>query len=281
MSDPASEIRMDLRRPGFHMQASVTWDARVAVIFGPSGSGKTTLLEAVVGLHPHARLRVRLAGEWLDDAERGLRVPLSERRLGWVPQAATLFPHLSVRRNLRFGIARAGADGPRALERAVEVLEIGDLLERPVDALSGGEQQRVALARALASGPRALLLDEPLASLDLPLRARVMPHLLRVRDELGLPILYVTHDPDEAQLLGEVIVVLDAGRVVASGPPREVLWSRSVLPLSEALGLENVLDARVTDASPGESRVRGRCRWAGCIRSVRRPGRWCCRCGVA
>ncbi len=255
MSERASQIRVDLKRHGFHLETEIAWDARVAVIFGPSGSGKTTLLETVVGLHRPPGLRVRLAGEWLDDAERGLHLPLKDRRLGWVPQDPTLFPHLSVRGNLRFGMARAGAQGARALERAVEVLEIGDLLERPIDALSGGEQQRVAIARALASGPRALLLDEPLASLDLPLRARVMPYLLRIRDDLGLPMLYITHDPDEAQLLGGILVVLDAGRVVASGPPREVLWSRAVLPLSEALGLENVLDARVLETRAGESRV--------------------------
>ena len=117
--------------------------------------------------------------------------------------------------------------------------------------LSGGQRQRVAIARALASGPRALLLDEPLASLDLPLRARVLPYLLRVRNELDLPMLYITHDPDEAMLVGEIVLVLDAGRIVASGAPREVLWSRAVLPLSEALGLENRLEARVEAGADG------------------------------
>jgi molybdate transport system ATP-binding protein len=156
-----------------------------------------------------------------------------------------LFPHLSVAENLDFGRARAAGRDPAARERAIEVLEIGGLLGRAVDQLSGGEAQRVAIARALASGPRALLLDEPLASLDLPLRARVLPYLMRVRDELDLPILYITHDPDEAMLIGETVIVLDEGRVVATGAPREVLWSRAVLPLSEALGIENVFEGTV------------------------------------
>jgi molybdate transport system ATP-binding protein len=156
-----------------------------------------------------------------------------------------------VERNLRFGRARAGERGDQALERAIEVLELRPLLARRTDELSGGERQRVAIGRALASGPRALLLDEPLASLDLALRARVLPYLLRVRDESGIPILYITHDPDEALLVAERVAVIDGGRVVASGPPAEVLWSRAVLPLSETLGLENVLEARVVEAGRG------------------------------
>ena len=252
MSASATQLRVRLDRPDFRLDVDVAWDDRVAVIFGPSGSGKTTLLEAVLGLHPRARARVRLGGTWLEDPDRGLRLPVEARALGWVPQDPTLFPHLSVAANLRFARGRRGASD-EGLERAVGVLEIGDLLERRVHELSGGERRRVAIARALASRPRALLLDEPLAGLDLPLRARVLPYLLRVRDELDVPILYITHDPDEAILVGSFALVLDAGRVVASGSPREVLWSRAVLPLSEALGLENVLDGHIVDAGPGET----------------------------
>jgi molybdate transport system ATP-binding protein len=241
--ETASSIRVRFDRPGFCLDVEFAWEERVAILFGPSGSGKTTVFESVLGLHPDAQSRVRLAGEWLESSELGIRIPTEQRRLGWVAQEPTLFPHLDVSGNLRFGLGRAGPGGEQALARAVEVLEIGDLLERGVDQLSGGERQRVALARAIASGPRALLLDEPLAALDLSLRSRVLPYLLRVRDELDLPMLYITHDPDEAMLLGEVAAVLDGGRVVATGPPKQVLWSRSVLPLSQALGLEKVLDA--------------------------------------
>jgi molybdate transport system ATP-binding protein len=227
----------------------------VAVIFGPSGAGKSTLLETVLGLHRDAEAVVELAGTVLEDSQRGLRLPVQARRLGWVPQEPALMPHLTVEGNLRLGRRRAGPQGEHHLERAVHVLGIGPLLERPVSRLSGGERQRVALARALASGPRALLLDEPLASLDVGLRARVLPYLLRVRDELDLPMLYITHDPDEALLLAEVVAVLDRGRLVAAGEPRQVLWSRAVLPLSEALGLENVLDARVVELRDGGAEV--------------------------
>ncbi|HEY5657525.1 MAG TPA: molybdenum ABC transporter ATP-binding protein [Myxococcota bacterium] len=256
MSGPPTRIAVRMRRGDFALDVDVGWNERVAVIFGPSGSGKTTLFETVLGLHPAARPTVRLGGMELDDPSRGLSLPPERRDLGWVPQDPTLFPHLSVEGNLRFGLARAGARGEARLAHAAEVLGIEALRHRRVDELSGGERQRVAIARALASGPRALVLDEPLASLDLPLRARVLPYLMRVRDELDLPILYITHDPDEALLVGEVVAVMDAGRVVATGPPREVLWSRAVLPLSEALGLENVLEARVEEAARGGARVR-------------------------
>ena len=252
MSEAATQLQVRFDRPDFRLDVDAAWDDRVAVIFGPSGSGKTTLFEAVLGLHPRARSRIRLGGAWLEDPGRGLRLPVEARALGWVPQDPTLFPHLSVAANLRFARGRRSASGDD-LERAIGVLEIHDLLDRRVHELSGGERRRVAIARALASRPRALLMDEPLAGLDLPLRARVLPYLLRVRDELDLPILYITHDPDEAILVGGTALVLDAGRVVASGSPREVLWSRAVLPLSEALGLENVLDGHVVDAGPDET----------------------------
>ena len=255
MSETATRLQVQLKRPAFELEVDVGWDQRVAVVFGPSGSGKSTLFEAILGLHAAASVRVRIGGLWLDRAERGLHLPVEQRQLGWVPQDPTLFPHLTVEGNLRFGAARARGGGAGSLARAVDVLEIGDLLGRRVGELSGGERQRVAIARALASGPRALLMDEPLAALDLPLRGRVLPYLLRVRDELDLPILYITHDPGEAIVVGEVVVVLDAGRVVASGPPREVLWSRAVLPLSELLGIDNVLDARAVEGAGGESTV--------------------------
>jgi len=255
MTLEASRVTARIRRREFTLDVDVGWDERVAVIFGPSGSGKSTLFETVLGLHARTRPRVRLGGAWLDDPPRGVHTPIERRAIGWVPQDAVLFPHLDVAGNLRFGLARAGQDGERSLARAIEVLELGDLVDRRVDQLSGGERQRVAIARALASGPRALLLDEPLASLDLSLRSRVLPYLLRVRDELDLPILYITHDPDEALIVGDVVVVLDGGRVVATGAPAEVLWSRAVLPLAEALGIENVLDAHVVEAGAGSATV--------------------------
>ena len=255
MTSPRTRITLQLTRRAFQLAVDVDFEARVTVIFGPSGSGKSTLFEAILGLHPADRAEFVLGGHRLPSDASGRALPLEKRGLGWLPQDLALFPHLDVAGNLRTGLGRAGPDGEIALRRAVEVLEIGALLQRRPRDLSGGERQRVALARALASGPRALLLDEPLASLDLPLRARVLPYLLRVRDEFEIPILYITHDPDEAILIGERVVVLDGGRVVASGAPREVLWSRAVLPLSEALGVENVLSARVSEVDSGSVRV--------------------------
>ena len=237
MSTPPHLLSVALTRGHFELDLEISWQERVSVFFGPSGAGKSTLFEALLGLHPTARARVCIGGEWLEDSETGLRRPTWQRGLGWVPQDPTLFPHLDVEANLRF----AGPDA-QTLERAVEVLELRPLLTRDVRDLSGGERQRVAIGRALGSGPRALLLDEPLASLDVTRRANVLRDLIRVRDALELPMLVITHDPDEAQLLGERVAVIEAGRIVASGAPAEVLWSRAVLPLSEALGLENVLE---------------------------------------
>jgi len=239
---PGSLVDVRLSRPGFSLSFALEWSERVLVLFGPSGSGKSTLFECLLGLHKGARAQIRLDGEWLEDFQTGGRARVEERGLGWVPQAATLFPHLDVAGNLAFGLHRAGGHAATGLDRAIEVLEIGHLLGRRVDELSGGERSRVALGRALASGPRCLLLDEPLAALDVSLRSRVLPYLLRIRDEMNLPILYITHDADEAVLIGERVAVLDQGRLVASGPPREVLWSRAVLPLAESLGMENVLE---------------------------------------
>jgi molybdate transport system ATP-binding protein len=263
-----TRVRARVARGGFTLDVDLRTDARVVVLFGPSGSGKSTLLEVLLGLHAGASPGVCIAGHWLDDPERRLSLAIEERGLGWVPQEPLLFPHLDVAANLRFGARRAGAAAGRALADAIEVLELGPLLARRVDRLSGGERSRVALGRALASGPRALLLDEPLASLDLPLRARVLPYLLRVRDAKDLPIFYVTHDPDEAQVVGEWVAVLDRGRVVATGEPRAVLWSRAVLPLSEALGLENVIEASVRTCADGAAQVETR---AGVRLSVPAP----------
>ena len=250
-SIPGSQVNLRFDRPGFSLSLDLEWNERVLVLFGPSGSGKSTLLECLLGLHPSARAQIRLDGRWLDHFESGAQRRIEDRDLGWVPQAATLFPHLDVAQNLAFGIHRTANPGHSSMTRAIEVLELDHLLGRRVDELSGGERSRVALGRALASGPRVLLLDEPLAALDVSLRARVVPYLLRVRDEMNLPIIYITHDADEAMLIGERVAVLDQGRLVDSGPPQEVLWSRAVLPLSETLGMENVLEVTAVGSDEG------------------------------
>lgn len=249
--EAGSRVSLEFDRPGFTLSVELAWSERVLVLFGPSGSGKSTLLECLLGLHPPARAQVHLNGRCLDDFKRGVRLRIEDRGLGWVPQAPTLFPHLNVSENLAFGVHRTANEGRSSMARAIEVLELDDLLKRRVDELSGGERSRVSLGRALASGPRVLLLDEPLAALDVALRARVLPYLLRVRDEMNLPIVYITHDADEAMLIGERVAVLDRGRLVDTGPPREVLWSRAVLPLAETLGMENVLEVTAIASDEG------------------------------
>lgn len=214
------EFDAALRQGAFDFNVSFTTDARAVVLFGPSGSGKTTALELIAGLRPIQRGRIAVGGHVLADSRSGLHIPPRERRVGYVPQDVLLFPHLDVRANVQYG-RRAGA---RPDERAlVELLDLAPLMDRPVTTLSGGERQRVALARALYSAPDVLLLDEPLAAVDLPRRSRIVDALLRIRDELSVPLVYVTHAPDEARLVAEHAVVLDGGRKVAEGKPDQVL----------------------------------------------------------
>jgi molybdate transport system ATP-binding protein len=253
-SEPGSLLEVQLERSGFRIDLRLEWQVKTLVLFGASGSGKTTLLRVLLGLEPEAKARARLAGDWLEDPEAGLRVPVHQRRLGWVPQSPTLFPDRSVEANIRFG-AQPRGETPW-IQQAIEVLELGSLLHRGVADLSGGEGQRVALARAIATRPRALLLDEPMASLDMGLRARVLPYLLRIRDEFELPLVYITHDPDEAILLGDKIAVLDGGQLIAQGAPREVLWSQAVHSLTTHLSVENVFEVACLGAGGRSTRVR-------------------------
>ena len=222
MSPGELAIRLRLARSGFTLDVDLAVPAQgVTAVFGASGSGKTTLLRCVAGLERAGSARVVVGGDtWQDDAA-GVFVPTHRRRLGYVFQEASLFDHLDVRGNLQFGLRRAGV-APEALAPMVELLGIGGLLARRPAQLSGGERQRVAIARALATQPRILLLDEPLASLDTARRREILPWLERLRDELKLPMLYVTHSVDEVARLADHLVLLDAGRVVASGPLAQV-----------------------------------------------------------
>ena len=195
------------------------------VVSAPSGAGKTSLLDAVAGLRRPESGVIRFDGEVLTRLPGGPVVPPRLRGIGYVPQDLALFPHLSVRRNVLYGATRSPTPRFR-LESIAELLEILPLLDRPVTSLSGGERQRVALARALTPSPRLLLLDEPLASLDDRLKGRVLPYLARVRDDLGLPMLYVTHDRAEAAAIGQRFAILDRGRILQEGgidalPPLE------------------------------------------------------------
>ncbi len=226
-------IRARLPRPGFVLDVDLQLPgAGITALFGPSGSGKTTLLRCVAGLEHAAGGRVVIDGEtWQDDA---VFLPTHRRPLGYVFQEASLFDHLDVQGNLQFGRRRAGASAP--LEPVLRLLGIEGLLQRRPHELSGGERQRVAIARALATEPRILLLDEPLASLDLARRREILPWLERLRDELRIPMLYVTHSGDEVARLADHLVLLQDGRVQASGPLTETLARIDLpaLPAEEA-----------------------------------------------
>lgn len=253
MSARALHLDLSLDLAGFTLRVKTQLPGGVTAIMGPSGAGKTSLLEAVAGLRRRARGRVAIGSAVLLDDARRIALAPERRRVGYVPQDAGLFPHLSVLENVRFG-ARADDE---AVGAAIDTLEIRPLLGRSPRALSGGERQRVALARALAIRPRLLLLDEPLAALDPGLRERILPWLLRVRDEWTLPCLYVTHNVGEALAVASHLLVLQDGRVEAEGEPRGLLSSPGVVGEAEA-GIENLLPGRVLthDAAGGITRVR-------------------------
>ena len=238
------EARFQVAYPGFALDVDLRLPGRgVTALFGPSGCGKTTLLRCLAGLTRAAGGRLAVAGEsWQDD---GIFLPTHRRPLGVVFQEASLFPHLSVRRNLDYGRRRVPAAERRVdFDHAVDLLGIGHLLDRLPDRLSGGERQRVAIARALLTSPRLLLMDEPLAALDLARKNEILPYLERLHDELEVPLIYVSHAPDEVSRLADHIVVMEAGRAVAAGPLAETL-ARLDLPvhLGEDAGV--VLDAVV------------------------------------
>ena len=251
-------VRVRLPLDRFDLDVDFVTTHRVTGVFGVSGSGKTTLLETVAGLRRGARGRICLGGEVWMDSEQRLRVPPERRGIGYVPQDSLLFPHLDVLGNLHAGRGRAVRGGnhvEQTLQTVVRVLDLGPLLRRPVTTLSGGERQRVALGRALCSGPRLLLLDEPLASLDAGLRRKVLPFLHRVQAEFSVPILLVSHNPVEVQALCEDLIVLREGRIIARGEPQSVLTRPEVFPLAEHEGFENMLPARVIDSGADTSRV--------------------------
>lgn len=208
--------------PGFRLDVQFEAPGGVTALFGRSGAGKTTVVNAVAGLLRPDRGRITLDGDILFDAGQR-HLPPHKRRLGYVFQGARLFPHLSVRGNLSYGLRFArGRDGP-ALEDVCDLLGLATLLERRPAALSGGEQQRVAIGRALLSRPRMLLMDEPLAALDMARKAEILPYLERLRDETGVPILYVSHSVAEVARLATTVVVMEDGRVARSGAAETVL----------------------------------------------------------
>jgi len=226
-------LKFNLTRADFALNVDLQLPGRgVTALFGPSGCGKTTLLRCIAGLERASGSLMVNEHLWQDATHF---VPTHQRAIGYVFQEASLFPHLSVRGNLQYGMKRASSNGNAAIDPIIDLLGIRALLDRKPDGLSGGERQRVAIARALAVDPKLLLMDEPLAALDLKRKQEILPYLDRLQATLEIPILYVTHSPDEVVRLAHHLVVMDAGRVVASG---ELANTLSQLDLPVKLGQE-------------------------------------------
>lgn len=211
---PGFELNVEFKLPGIGVSA----------LFGHSGCGKTTCLRILAGLETRACGTVRFNGELWQDSARGIFIPPHQRDIGYVFQEASLFPHLNVRENLLFGMRKhAPAARPQAIRQIAEQLGIERQLNASVSTLSGGERQRVAIARALLTQPRMLLLDEPLAALDVRRKREILPYLERLHDELNIPMIYVSHAPNEVAQLADYLVILEQGRVLTHGPLNETL----------------------------------------------------------
>jgi molybdate transport system ATP-binding protein len=253
----SARVSLDLDR--FRLDVALETKAHVTGLFGPSGCGKTSFLESVAGLRRGALGRVQLGETRWQDTDQKLFLAPERRGVGYVPQSGLLFPHRNVRQNLESGLRRAfriGHDNERTWKNVIELLELGPLLDRRVGTLSGGETQRVALGRALCSAPKLMLLDEPLAGLDQPLRRKILPFLRRVREEFNVPMILVSHDPIEVQALCDDLVVLRQGTVVARGAPREVLLNPAVFPMANERGFENIIPGTIIVPSHSGTRVR-------------------------
>jgi len=218
------EVRqLSLRLEQFTLQVDVDLQNARTGIFGPSGAGKTSLLEAIAGLRKPETARISLDGRLYENTEQNYSLPVRLRKIGYVPQDDSLFPHFSVRRNLLYGSDGDSEQVTFSFDHVVDFLQITPLLDRNVGSLSRGENQRIVIARALLSGPRLLLLDEPLTALDARLKRTILQQLRSLHDEFGTPMLYVTHDPAEAVEICEEVLMLESGRITARGNPRELL----------------------------------------------------------
>lgn len=243
------QARFHLDWPGFTLDVNLALPARgVTALFGHSGSGKTTLLRCIAGLERATQGQLTVNGEvWQDDAQTpALWLPTHKRPLGYVFQEASLFPHLSVMGNLRYGLKRISGTQQGGLDQAIDLLGIAHLLDRKPDRLSGGERSRIGIARALAVNPSLLLMDEPLAALDLKRKQEILPYLERLHRQLDIPVLYVSHAPDEVARLADHLVVMDAGRAVAAGTLTDTL-ARLDLPIQLGEDVGVVLQAVVTE----------------------------------
>jgi molybdate transport system ATP-binding protein len=250
------EVDLTHEQGAFRAEMAFRAEGRLTCLFGRSGAGKTTLVNAIAGLVRPQAGRIVVDGVTLLDTARGVVLPPHRRRIGYVFQEGRLFPHLSVRQNLLFGRWFVRGSGGPDLDAVSGLLGIGPLLERRPSTLSGGEKQRVAIGRALLARPRLLLMDEPLAALDDARKAEILPYVERLRDEAAVPIVYVSHAVAEVARLADTVVMLEAGRVVATGPASEILAAR-LPPLEGERDAGAVLEGRIVarDETYGLARV--------------------------
>ena len=240
------DVDVRLQRGAFRLDAAFASDAPIVALFGRSGSGKTTLVEAIAGLAHPREGRIVIDGRTLYDSARGVDLPPEARRVGFVFQDTLLFAHLSVRSNLAYG-ERLTPAGERfiARDRVIALLGLESLMERRPATLSGGEKQRVAIGRALLASPRILLMDEPLASLDAPRKAEILQYVEILRDELELPIVYVSHAIEEVTRLADRLVLMNEGRTVASGTVADLMGRADLKPMLGRFEAGGVIEARV------------------------------------
>lgn len=230
----------------FELDVSCAVENGITIVFGASGAGKTTLLDSIAGLAAPDAGRIAVGGHILFDSQSGINLPPKNRRIGYVFQDLALFPHLTVEANVSYGLTGLKpAERRERVTAALASLSIAQLCNRRPAQLSGGERQRVALARALVTQPSLLLLDEPLAALDLPVRMKIADDLRRSIQNLPIPVLYVTHSRDEVFMLGERLLVLERGKLISQGTPHEVLAAPRGETVAQLAGFENIFDAQV------------------------------------
>lgn len=232
---------------GFQLDVAFALEKGITILFGPSGAGKTTLLDCIAGLAHPDQGRVAVGARVLFDSEEGINLSPAERKIGYVFQDLALFPHLNVETNIAYGLNGLNAEDRKLrVTNALESLGISDLRTRRPAELSGGERQRVALARSLVTQPQVLILDEPLAALDMPVRMKIAEDLRKSVQSLPIPVLYVTHSRDEVFMLGERMLMLERGKVIAEGTPHQVMSAPRNETVAQLAGFENVFDAEVT-----------------------------------
>jgi molybdate transport system ATP-binding protein len=231
----------------FQLDVAFALDKGITILFGPSGAGKTTLLDCIAGLTDPDQGRIAVGKRVLFDSNAGINVGPAERKIGYVFQDLALFPHLTVEANVAYGLRGLKAeDRKQRFAAALESMGISELRARHPAELSGGERQRVALARALVTQPSVMLLDEPLAALDMPVRMKIAEDLRRSIQALPIPVLYVTHSRDEVFMLGERMLMLERGKIIAEGTPHQVMSAPRSETVAQLAGFENVFEAEVT-----------------------------------